>query len=119
LGLVLAAGLLIDAREGSAAQPQLVGYVGVVGAGLAVAAGLTRLAPPPGFQSRVVRLGPGGVSVAAALGLAVWVLAHQVVVPTTALSRTDLGGVPVLASGLLLAAVAIVAFFLIERRANA
>ena len=117
LGLALAAGLLV------VDVPSVLGYLGVFGLGLAATAGIVRLAPRPasvraGRQPQLDRLGPVGVSVAVALGLAVWMLSHQVVVPAAAFYRTDLGGVPILPFGVLLAAGAIVVFALLDRRAT-
>jgi hypothetical protein len=106
LGLALAAGLfVVDA-------PTVVSYVAAAGAGLAVAAGIVRLAPLP---SGPVRRGPGRAPVAATLGVATWLLGHQVVAPVAAIYRVDPGAVPILALGLLLAAAAIVIFYLLGR----
>jgi hypothetical protein len=108
IGLLLASALLF------VGPPAAVQYVGVFGFGLAVAAAILRLTP-----DGVARLGPGAVSGAAALGLAAWVLCHQVVVPAAASYRTDLGGVPILPFGVMLAAVATVGFFLLGRSPRA
>jgi hypothetical protein len=107
LGLLLAAGLLL------ANAPAVVGYVAAFGFGVAVAVGILRLVPPEEEPARLVK---GRLSVAAVLGLAAWVLGHQAVVPAAAMYRTDLGGVPILPFGVLLAALASVAFFLLDRR---
>jgi hypothetical protein len=105
VGLLLATGLLLDFASSA--------LIGAFGLGLAVTAGVLRLAPAPGGASR--RLGPGGVTVAAALGLAAWVLCHQVVVPSASFYRADLGGQPTLAYGVGVAAVAGVVLFLVDR----
>lgn len=107
LGLLLATGLLLDFAG--------AGLVGAFGLGLAVTAGVLRLAPAR-LDGASRRLGPGGVTVAAALGLAAWVLVHQVVVPSASFYRADLGGVPILPYGVGVAAVAGIGFFLIDRK---
>jgi hypothetical protein len=107
VGLLLATGLILDG-------PSALRLLGAFGLGLAIAGGLLRLASGSG---RAPRLGPGGVTVAAALGLAAWVLGHQVVVPSASFYRADLGGLPVLpiAVAVGVSAVAGVVFFLVDR----
>lgn len=111
IGLVLGAGLALF--EPSA----WLWPVGWFGFGLAVAAGATRLAGPGAGSPG--RPGPSTdqVSAAAGLGLAALLLGYQVVVPAS-LTRVYTGGdLPVLAGGVLLAAVAVVACFVMDRRA--
>jgi hypothetical protein len=106
LGLLLAIGIVLDG-------PTVLQWVGAFGLGLGLAGGVLRLASGSG---RTPRLGAGGVTVAATLGLAAWVLGHQVVVPSASFYRADLGGPPVLPIGVAVAAVAGVVFFLVDRK---
>jgi hypothetical protein len=120
-GLVLATGLVVFDDPSSAALA-----VGAFGFGLAVTAGALRLAgatrtstnPSADQQGSPGQAagGPIGIAVAAGLGLAAWVLGHQVVVPAATDTRPDLGGVDILTFGVLLAALVSVVLFVLERR---
>ncbi len=108
LGLALASAVFF---LGAPAGAELVA---VFGLGIAATSGALRLAPAPG-QS-VTEVGAGGATLAGALGLAAWVLTHQVVAPAAALYRDDLGGLDLAAYAVLLAALGAGGFFLVDRR---
>jgi hypothetical protein len=103
VGLVLATGLLLFR------PPSPASVVGWFGLGLAVAVGLFRLAPT----------GAGGAGVGVGLGVAAWLLCYQVVVPAANLTDPDRpAAVPILPIGVGVAALTVVIFFLLDRRAR-
>jgi hypothetical protein len=111
-----AVGLLLGAVLPAVATTAPLWPVGWFGFGFAVAAGATRLAGPgagsPGQPGPATDL----VAPAAGLGLAAVLLGYQVVLPAT-YARVYAGGdLPVLTGGVVLAAVAVTAFFALDRR---
>jgi len=111
-----AVGLLLGAGLPAVATTTPLWLVGWFGFGFAVAAGATRLAGPgagsPGQPGPATDL----VAPAAGLGLAALLLGYQVVLPAT-YARVYAGGdLPVVTGGVLLAAVAVAAFFALDRR---
>jgi hypothetical protein len=111
-----AVGLLLGACLPAVATTSPLWLVGWFGFGFAVAAGATRLAGPgagsPGQPGPATDL----VGPAAGLGLAALLLGYQVVLPAT-YARVYAGGdLPVVTGGVLLAAVAVAAFFALDRR---
>mgnify|MGYP006976752495 CR=1 FL=1 len=111
-----AVGLLVGACLPAVATTAPLWLVGWFGFGFAVAAGATRLAGPgagsPGLPGPATDL----IAPAAGLGLAALLLGYQVVLPVAFARVYEGGDLPVVTGGVILAAVAVVAFFLLDRR---
>lgn len=111
-----AVGLLVGACLPLFAAASPLWPAGWFGFGFAVAAGATRLAGPGAGSPGLPGPATDQVAAAAGLGLAALLLSYQVVLPA-ALTRVYGGGdLPVVAGGVVLAAVAVVAFFILDRR---